>query len=72
MSTRNTSFQISPDLYKRLNFAAAGLGLSSSEYIRRALITVIAADAMEDPTLKAALQAMNELERQESEESVPA
>ena len=69
---RGTSFLLSDDLYKRLNFAAAGMGMSSSEYLRRALVCVIAADAMSDPTLKAALQAMNELERQKSEERVPA
>lgn len=61
---RGTSFLLSEDTYKRLNFAAAGMGLSSSEYIRRALVTVMAVDAANDPTLAAAFRAMDELERQ--------
>lgn len=72
---RATSFSLSADLYRRLNFAAAGMGLSSSEYIRRALVTVMAVDAVNDPALGAAFSAMQEFDRQESEasqEKVPA
>ena len=51
---RTRGFTLPDDLYRRANIAAASLGgMSTSEYVRRALVCVLAADAASNPLLAA-------------------
>lgn len=49
----NTSFTIDAATRKRVELAAASLGMSASEYYRRAVVCVLHADAMSNPALAA-------------------
>lgn len=65
---RGTSFLISDDAYKRLNLAAAAIGISASEYIRAAIDAALTTHAQYDPLIATAFRMYDEQEKAVAEQ----